>query len=312
MKPVEIRHHNAITTARYEYSELQMDLFFYLLSQLRKDDTTGVYDISVKELSRTTGKKYDYLYLRKATEAMGGRMFEVENDQVYEQIWMFQRVRYIKGTGSIQFELTNAIRPYLFDLRDNFTSFQLYAALRLTSKYAKRIYSLCSQWKDLGETKRFELDDFRRMLYLLDDKGNEKFRQIGQLKQFVLDEAVKQINEHTDLRIDYQLEKQGRAFKSIVFKITRQTVGVVLPELAPVKQLSLELPDHRTQNAGRILDELRIVDPQLRARILQDAEHVRAVNQFAHDMKTDKIKATRNPAGLLLTILGINTKAASS
>ena len=83
---LEVRHHNAITTARYEYSELQMDLFFYLLSQLRKDDTTGLYEIVVKDLSEITGKKYAYNFLRKATEAMGSRMFEVLTEKIYKQL----------------------------------------------------------------------------------------------------------------------------------------------------------------------------------------------------------------------------------
>lgn len=57
MKPsLEVRQHNALTTARYEYSETQMDIFFYLLSRLRKDQAAGVYEISVPAMSELTGK----------------------------------------------------------------------------------------------------------------------------------------------------------------------------------------------------------------------------------------------------------------
>ena len=63
-----------------------------MLSQLRKDDTTGLYEIVVKDLSEVTGKKYAYTYLRKATEAMGSRMFEVMTEKSYKQLWMFPEV----------------------------------------------------------------------------------------------------------------------------------------------------------------------------------------------------------------------------
>lgn len=47
------------------------------------------------------------------------------------------------------------------------------------------------------------------------NKGNEQFKQIGQFKEYVLDIAKKQINEHTDISFDYQLYKKGRSFEFI-------------------------------------------------------------------------------------------------
>jgi len=216
---VEVRQHNAITNARYEYSEMQLDIFLYLLAKLRKDKTDGVYEVSVIEMTKLTGKKYNYQQLRLATEGMGSRMFEVSTPKSYIQLWMFQRIEYVHGTGIIEVEFTNPIKPYLFDLKDNFTSFQLYAALRLGSKFAKRIYTLCSQWKDKGQTQIFSLDEFKKMLSLIDDKGNEQFERLSDFKRYVLDASVKQINEHTDLEIGYTLEKKGRSFNSIAFRV---------------------------------------------------------------------------------------------
>lgn len=308
--PLEVRHHNAITTARYEYSELQMDLFFYLLSKLRKDDTSGVYDIVVKELGEITGKKYAYNYLRKATEGMGSRMFEVLTENSYNQIWMFQHIKYMTGEGRIEVKLSESIRPYLFDLKDNFTSFELLSALRLTSKHAKRIYTLCSRWKDLGETKKFSLLDFKKMLGLVDAKGKEEYEEITMFKKKVLDVAVKQINEHTDLSISYSLEKQGRAFKNVVFAVKQQALDIAaLPDLGN-SPLQLGGPTHLVESAGRLLAQLSITTPALVNQILASPTHVAACNKFAYEIKTGKHNKTNSLSGLLLTILGF--KKASS
>lgn len=304
---LEIRQHNALTNARYEYTELQLDLFFFLLSKLRKGDSNAIYQLKISDLSALTGKEYHYGYLRKATEGMGSRMFEVMTEKSYKQLWMFRTVEYLTGQGIIEIKLSEDILPYLFDLKSNFTSFELLSALRLTSKHAKRIYQVCSQWKDLGETKKFDLLDLKKMLGLVDAKGKEEYTVVTMFCQKVLDVAVKQINEHTNLSIGYTLEKKGRAFKNVVFTVKPQAVDLVatLPDLGATTQPLPGVAAHQVENAGRLLAQLSITTPALVATILGNAAHVAACNKFAHDLKTGKHNKAHSLAGLLLTILGL-------
>ncbi len=219
---------------------------------------------------------------------------------------MFQRIEYLTGTGITEIKLSEDILPHLFHLKDNFTSYGLAAALRLTSKYAKRIYQLCSQWKDIGETKKYDLQDLKKTLGLIDDKGNEKMKQFGQLRSFVLDPAVKQINEHTELHISYKLEKVGRSFKNIVFTVKSQALAETIPfDLVATAQDMPGVQQSHYDNAARVLDELRITDAKHRHTILASAAHVAEVNRYNHDLKTGKVKASRNPGGLLLVRLGL-------
>lgn len=305
-KELEIRQHNALTNARYEYTELQLDLFFFLISKLRKDQKSDTYELDVKELSALTGKQYHLPYLRKATEDMGSRMFEVETPERHMQLWMFRSVEYVKGTRIIEVTLSDKILPYLFNLQNNFTSYELAAALRLSSKYAKRIYPLCSQWKDKGETKKYDIEEFKKMLGLLDDKGNDKADRISYLKSKVLDIAVKQINEHTELHISYKLEKSGKAFKNIVFTVKPQALAETIPfDLVATAQAVPGVQQHQVENAGRLLAQLSITTPALVEQILTSAAHVTACNKFAHDVKTGKHTKAHSMSGLLLTILGL-------
>ncbi len=307
---LEIRQHNALTNARYEYTELQLDLFFFIISKLRKDEKDTIYQLDIRELSSLTGKRYNGAYLHKATADMGSRMLEVEDAKEYRQIWMFQQIRYIKGEGIIEFDLTKYVLPYLFQLKNNFTSYELAAALRLTSKYAKRIYQICSQWKDLGETKKYDLQDFKKMLGLLDEKGNEKMERISQLREKVLDVAVKQINEHTELNVSYTLEKRGKTFKNITFIVKPQALAETIPfDLEPSAASPAGLAPHQVENARRLLSQLSITTPELVATILASAAHVAACNKFAHDLKTGKHAKAHSLSGLLLTILGLKKPA---
>lgn len=297
-----IRQHNAITSARYDYSACQMDIFFYLLSCLKRDDNPDQeYTIYIKDVEAITGRQWNYQQLREATADMGARMFEVETEQRYQQLWMFQKVDYIKGKGCLQIQLAQPIRPYIFNLKENFTSYQLHSALKLSSKYAKRIYQIVSQWKDKESTRTYTLDELKCMLYLKDPKGKEPelFQNISQLKARVLDTAVRQVSEHTDLRIDYVLIKRGKAYESIRFSIARQQ-----PQQVPIA-FDQPIEEGRTQMARQHLEALGIIQAPLIQRILTNTEYVDQLFKFIYQLKTDKVKATRNPGGLFLKICGL-------
>lgn len=144
------------------------------------------------------------------------------------------------------------------------------------------------------------------MLGLIDEKGNDKAERVSDLKSKVLDIAVKQINEHTELHVSYKLEKKGKAFKNIIFTVKPQALAETIPfELVPGAAAPAGLQQHQVDNAGRLLAQIGIITPTLVATILGNAAHVAACNKFAHDLKTGKYTKSHSLSGLLLTILGI-------
>ena len=148
------------------------------------------------------------------------------------------------------------------------------------------------------------------MLGLLDDKGNEKMKQIKDFRESVLDIAVKQINEHTELNISYKLEKKGKAFKNIVFTVKPQALAETIPfDLVPGAAAPAGMAAHQVENASRLLAQLSITTPALVEQILASAAHVSACNKFAHDLKTGKHTKAHSLSGLLLTILGLKKAA---
>lgn len=58
-------------------------------------------------------------------------------------------------------------------------------------------------------------------------------------------------------------------------------------------------------NAAHILNELHITNAKHRQPILASAAPAAEVNRYNQDLKTGKIKASRNPGGLLLVRLGL-------
>lgn len=214
-----IYQHNVITSGRYDYSATMMDILFMVLSSLEKGKLE--YNIHVQDIEVITGRKWNLKQLREATESIGSRMFEIETKESLDQIWLFSRVKYILGTGSFTIEINHHAIPYFFELKNNFTAMQLKSVLNCSSKYAKRLYGIACQWRSVG-SKRYEIVELKKMLGLIDKKGNEQFTEITAFRKNVLDIAKKQINENTDIEIDFELKKRGRAFHWVTIHIDSQ------------------------------------------------------------------------------------------
>ncbi|WP_400194274.1 replication initiation protein [Hymenobacter sp. B81] len=299
---VQVRQHNAITTARYEMSACEMDIVFALLSKLSSQDKPGtMYQVRVRELEMLTGRQWNYKQLLESTEQLNSRIYHIEDKAKVLQVGLLASAEYLKGKGIIELEISEKMRPYLIDLKSNFTSYHLQAALSLTSKFAKRVYQLVSQWKDVGHTKTYSLDEFKYMLNLKDPKGKEpeQYVSVADLQRYVLKVAVAQINERTDLNISYELLKSSRAYDRVKFFINAQEPKQLL--------IPFELPadDARAQMARKHLETMGIVDAKLVHEILGSPKLTEALFGFVYKLKTEKIKADKNPGGLFLKMNGL-------
>lgn len=213
------KQHNAITSGRFDFTACQLDILFMILSSLKADEME--YRIYAKDIEFLTGRQWNYQQLRDATQDMGSRMFEIDllkddGKKIYRQLWLFQKVDYVEGQGCFDVMISEPAKPYFFELKNNFTQFQLKSVLGCSSSYAKRLYMLACQWRAVGKFPRpIPIIELKKMLGLVDKKGNEQYYKISQFKEKVLDIAKKQINEHTDIHFEYELFKKGRSFEFI-------------------------------------------------------------------------------------------------
>ncbi|KCZ06210.1 initiator Replication family protein, partial [Acinetobacter baumannii 26016_7] len=74
----------------------------------------------------------------------------------------------------------------------------------LSSAYAVRLYELLIAWRSTGSTPVIELSDFRQRIGVLDTE----YKRMERFKTSVLELAIKQINEHTDITVKYEQHKR--------------------------------------------------------------------------------------------------------
>ena len=125
-----------------------------------------------------------------------------------------QQVAYIESTATIEILFTVALVPLITALEKQFTSYELEKVSNLTSAYAVRLYEMLIAWRSVGQTPVFELQQFRWQL------GVElsEYPRMYDLKKYVIDFAIKQINAHTDITVAYEQHKKGRVITGFSFR----------------------------------------------------------------------------------------------
>lgn len=229
-----------LTTARFNYSSLQLDLLFYLLSTLEEGTAARSVELWIGGLSEAAAKKHNYSYVAAAAAAWVAQPLTLRNEQgQYRPLRLFDRVHSLPGQGILQIKFARAGIPYLLALRDLIPATSLRAFLQLSSKHTKRIYALCCRYRAKGRTPTLTVTDFKQLLGLVDEQGHERQPGFTSFRKHVLEAAVAQINATTDLRIDCQLEKHGRAVFYLAFTIKSQALLVLAPATGSTTPLLL-------------------------------------------------------------------------
>lgn len=297
-KTISLRQHNVITNARHDLTAVQLDIYFMLLSRLKPTDNIGAkYEISVKEIESLTGRVWNYQQLRDATSGLIGKVFEIEEEDGLLQVALMASAKYLKGKGTIQLSVAEELKPYLVMLKNNFTSFELFCVLSMSSKYAKWLYVQFSRWKDKGYLS-IEVDQLRKQLNLKDSKGKEQYKQWGQFKDNVLDPSIKQINRSTDLHITYTIEKKQRTIHKINFMIrhTPQFQTMIPFELSEYDQVGLRLKQR--------MIAISILDNKLIKIVLDSPEMREKAVKVLYETELKKA-GLKSPAGYFRKLMGI-------
>jgi plasmid replication initiation protein len=170
---------------------------------------------------------------------------DIDNPNNFTKIQLVYKTKY--ENGILYTNIDEDLMKYIKEAREKlFTRFNIQNIKPLTSTYAIRIYLLCKQYQDTGWLK-MTLDDFKKKFEL-----EYKYKQIFDLKRRVLEVAKKQINENTDITIDYELEKQGRKYTHITFKIKSKNKKKEIKDIKKeVKQVGTDSSTDNSFNSFR-------------------------------------------------------------
>lgn len=232
---------NALTVANYEMTPLQKNILYSVQLQLGADDALDKeYVIRIKDLAELNGVRNPYANLRQATKSMMQKIIEIPIDNNLLQIAPFSSVFYNTSEGTIAITIDPKLRPFLFNLENRFTTYGYVEASSLASRYSKRLYEMLSQWKNMGLMKVTvqELKTRLKLIKVDEEQGIEieQYVDFDNFRRRVLDPAKREINESTDLQVEYYPEREGKKITML-----KWTIKIVKKELQAPNPSELEM-----------------------------------------------------------------------
>ena len=159
-----------------------------------------------------------YQALKDACNDLFARQFSYQkinergNIENYRSRWVSE-IGYVDNEAVVKLIFAPAIVPLITRLEEHFTKYELQQVSNLSSAYAVRLYELLIAWRSTGSTPIIELSDFRQRIGVLDTE----YKRMERFKTSVLELAIKQINEHTDITVKYEQHKRGRSISGFSF-----------------------------------------------------------------------------------------------
>ncbi len=217
---------NALIQASYTLDLVEQRLMLLAIMEARETGK-GIAPDSLLEIHAhsyaehfNVNKETAYTVMKDASKGLFDRYVTYHDknpktgkDRSFHCRWV-DKIGYEKDTGIVYLRFTHDVVPLITRLEQQFTSYDIEQISSLNSAYAIRLYELLIQWRSVGKTPVFELEQFRQQL------GVEplQYKTMSNFKKYVLDFAVQQINEHTDITVKYDQHKQGRIITGFTFK----------------------------------------------------------------------------------------------
>lgn len=224
--------------------------------KLNKNGNPAVV-FTTNELRKLTGVKGNGFYdqLKIAAAGLMNKMVYMEDEQAqsFSFINLIQKAEYREGSFTVVF--TNESKALLYDLKSNFTSMSIDTLFSFKTNHAYRLYEILKvhEYK-IGDNNKpveivYPLSDLKLQLNCINTEGKKvkielmkphpnydkivndldtekKFESWYEFKRRVLEKAIKEINQTTELNISYAPIRTGRGGKTtaVRFYLQRKVV----------------------------------------------------------------------------------------
>ena len=251
-----VKKSEQLVYGKYKLSATAQKLVTTVVSLVQKEDEYNKeYCILAKDFIELSGTKTnDRDALKNACEEILSKPLKISTERGWLMANWCNDIEYVHEKGIITYKVSEKLKPYIIDLKNNYLKYDLKNILPLKSEYSIRVY----EWlKDIYNTKQrynkkiieeFEIDFLRERLIV---PGSYNF---GMMKDRVIEKAKQDLEKHTDIRFTYQALKKGggNTFTHIEFTISKNFD--VLEEMEKIEQLP-----HYLQSYLNFVNKLRTI-----------------------------------------------------
>lgn len=201
---------NKLVEAKSDYSALQQRIILYAIAQIKPDDESfKMYQIKISDIE--SNRHYDLV--KEAVKRLHKTTIEIREGKDWAMYPFITKSKGRDGSGIIELQFHDDIKPFLLKLQTHYTSYFLKDAIGFRGNYTLRIYELCKQYQVIGK-RILAIEDIRQMFNL-----KTKYKKYADFKTNVINSAVAEINSFSDIHVSMKENKVGRKITTIEFSI---------------------------------------------------------------------------------------------
>lgn len=226
-----VKGNELIQQNRFELSLTEQKTVAFICSMIKpidiKDSIKGVpfqleYEFNIRDYCKVCGIDYaggkNYKDIKATLKHLADRSMWLDDGKSETLMRWLSYVQVNKKSERVLIEIDRTIAPFLFDLKEKFTQYQLYNILAMKSAFSVRIYELMKSYA-YQKSKTFDLDELKRLLGVESVKSYDRFPDF---RRKVLEVAQREINELTDINIYFEPVTKGRKVVKVKFRIEQK------------------------------------------------------------------------------------------
>lgn len=212
---------NPLINARFDITAIQLKVFLKVIATIDQSmDEMPEISISLKEFQSFIGQgkaKNLVEYLDVELTKLRKKDIYYEDDRIKLQANFFSSIVYHKEERVFVFEFSKNLKPFLLQIKENFTVLDLRNLLYLDSIYAMRFYEFCKEFERF-KTFEFDVDDLKEKFGLSD-----RYKNYFDFKLKVLHQARAELIENSELYFDFEEIKNGKKVVRLKFTIIKNS-----------------------------------------------------------------------------------------
>ncbi|HHE3641987.1 TPA: replication initiation protein [Pasteurella multocida] len=207
---------NSLIEASYRLSIDEVRILALTIGTMEPKSNQKIFDFTVADFVREfpeISMDNAYKQIQTAIKRIYERSVRTEDkNRITEFRWVSSRT-YFKNEGRFRIVMTDEVMPYLTQLKGQFTQYQLKNIAYFNSTHSIRIYELITQYRNVGE-REITIEDLKKWLQVED-----KYPRFNSFNQRVIEPAITEINERSDLIVEVEQIKRGRSIHALHFTI---------------------------------------------------------------------------------------------
>lgn len=261
-----ITQSNKLIESRYNLNITEQRLILAMISMINpEDEDFREYNIKISSLNKVLGLKSKNIYneIKSITESIMTKVIKIRKPTGLLQINWISSADYNDELGTVSLKFDPSLKPYLLNIKENYTSTKFGITAKFKSFYTTRIYLLVKQYEKIG--KRIVPVDFLEEIF-------PAYPLYKDIKRRILIPAQKEIEDNSDIKFDIKENKLGKKVNEVVFY-----------NIKPVRiqmEIPLHFPPIKNETIPEIINRKYKVELSIAKKLEEELESENKKEEF--------------------------------